>query len=152
MKGFEDIDKVLAALPGKLGPQVLTKTLRKAAKPLVDEAKLKVPKASGELAKSIGVVAAKESGNYTGVHVGPRRGNYGGHHAHLVEYGTAARKLDKPALVKIGGKTVAITHTGTMPAQPFMRPAFDAKIGQVQDEVKIGLYNLLESGFKGVFK
>ena len=152
MHGFEDIDRVLAALPGKLGPQVLTRTLRKAAKPLTDEAKRLVPKDSGELAKSIGVIAAKDFGDYTGVYVGPRRGFYAGHHAHLVEYGTVMRKLDKPRVVKIGGKTVTITHTGTMPAKPFMRPAYDSKIGEVQEEVKKELYNILESGFKGVFK
>lgn len=152
MKGFEEIEKVLAALPDKLGPQVLTRTLRKAAKPLTDEAKRLVPKRSGELAKSIGVVAAKDFGNYTGVYVGPRRGIYGGHHAHLVEYGTAMRKLDKPTLIKIGGKLVTITHTGTMPAKPFMRPAYDSKIDEVQQEVKRVLQEEIASGYKGVFK
>lgn len=152
MTGFDDIYKVLAALPGKLGPQVLTRTMRKAAKPLTEEAKRLVPKKSGELAKSIGVIANKDFGSFTGVYVGPRRGLYGGHAAHLVEYGTAARKLDKPHLLTISGKTVFITHTGTMPAHPFMRPAYDATIGQVQEEVKKELYNILESGFKGVFK
>lgn len=152
MKGFQEIEKVLAALPDKLGPKVLTQTLRKAAKPLTDEAKRLVPVDSGELKKSIGVIAAKDFGNYTGVYVGPRRGIYAGHHAHLVEYGTVMRKLDKPILIKIGGKLVTITHTGTMPAKPFMRPAYDAKIGQVQEEVGKELYNILEGGFKGVFK
>lgn len=151
-EGFDDIDKVLAALPGKFGPQVLTKTLRKAAKPLVDEAKKLVPVDKGELKKSIGVEQSKVAGNYVGVQAGPRRGMFAGYHAHLVEYGTGPRKLDKPITLKIGSKWVTITHTGSMPAHPFMRPAYDAKIGQVQEEVKKELNNILETGFKGVFK
>jgi HK97 gp10 family phage protein len=47
-------------------------------------------------------------------------------HAHLVEFGTGPRSLKKPRTVLLGGRMVTITHTGQMPARPFLRPAFDA--------------------------
>lgn len=159
VEGFEDIEKVLHALGKNLGAQVLTQVLRNAAKPLIQEAKRLAPVDDGGLKKSIGALRAKETSisgfdgpQFTGIFIGPRRGFYEGHHAHLVEFGTGPRKLDKPATIKIGNRWVTITHTGSMPAKPFMRPAYDAKIGEVQKEVAKRLFDVLESDFKGVFK
>ena len=46
-------------------------------------------------------------------------------HSHLVEFGVGPRILEKPRKVKIGSHWVTITHTGSMPANPFLRPAVD---------------------------
>ena len=51
--------------------------------------------------------------------------NQRGPHAHLVEFGTAPRRLKKPHYAKIGNTWVWVTHTGSMPAKPFFRPALD---------------------------
>ena len=153
MKGVNEIEKVLAGLPGKFGEQTVLKTLRKSAKPLIQEAKRRAPKDDGDLQKSIGTISGRGGGKGKQIYVGPKRGgNFKGYHAHLVEYGTAMRKLAKPTLVKIGGKMVTITHTGSMPAQPFMRPAYDTKIDEVQEVIRTEFRSILESGFKGVFK
>lgn len=151
-QGNKDIEAVLAAIQGKFGEQVVLKTLRKAAKPLINEAKQKAPKDDGDLQKSIGYINGRGSGKGQQIYVGPRRGLYNGYHAHLVEYGTGMRKLSEPRIVTINGRTVTITHTGSMPAQPFMRPAYDAKIGEVQDEIAKEFRSILDSNFKGVFK
>jgi HK97 gp10 family phage protein len=152
-KGHKEIEDVLAALPQKFGAKVLNDTLKKSAKPLIEEAKNLVKKKSGELAKSIGSIPGRGKARGQQISVGPRRGGrYKGYHAHLVEYGTAMRKLDKPRLVTLNGKTVTITHTGSMPARPFMRPAYDAKIGAVQEEIKKEFRSILDSGFEKVFK
>jgi HK97 gp10 family phage protein len=153
MEGVDDIEKVLAGLPGRFGEKVVTKTLRKSAKPLIAEAKQNAPEHKGNLKKSIGAINGRGGGKGSQIYVGPRRGgSFKGYHAHLVEYGTAPRKLATPHLATILGKTVLITHTGSMPAHPFLRPAYDAKIGEVQEVIKQEFRSILESGFRNVFK
>jgi HK97 gp10 family phage protein len=56
-------------------------------------------------------------------------------YSHLVEFGTGPRKLDKPKDVKIGKNWVTITHTGTMPAKPFFRPALDENHKRVMQAI-----------------
>jgi len=59
-----------------------------------------------------------------------------GAHAHLVEYGTGPRKLDEEKEVQINpGQWVTITHTGSMPAKPFFRPAFDENHNEVMKKM-----------------
>ncbi|WP_460501456.1 HK97 gp10 family phage protein, partial [Hymenobacter agri] len=89
LKGIEGLDQVLAGFDSKFGAQQLDKMLRKAATPLVREAKRLSSNAdvTGDTTKSIGIVANRKAGSIT---VGPRRGNgFKGYHAHLLEYGTA---------------------------------------------------------------
>lgn len=52
-----------------------------------------------------------------------------GPHAHLVEYGTVMRKLKKPGLRTINGRTVMVTNSGSMPAKPFFQPALNNRAG-----------------------
>lgn len=68
-----------------------------------------------------------------------------GYHAHLVEFGTVERTLATPRTVTLGGKTVTITTTGTMPAKPFMRPAFDENSGRVAGKLKTSLWDVVQS-------
>lgn len=56
-------------------------------------------------------------------------------HAHLVEFGTGPRVLDKPLEVKIGNNWVTITHTGSMPAKPFFRPALDENHEEIMRKI-----------------
>jgi len=51
-----------------------------------------------------------------------------------LEFGTGPRKLKKPHRVKIDGKWVTVTHTGSLPARPFLRPALDDP--KVQDDAQ----------------
>lgn len=140
-EGIEEIAQVLSALPGRLGPQVILKTLRKAAKPIVAEAKSRAPRDKGDLIRSIGVINGRGQGKGQSVYVGPRRGgSFKGYAGHLVEYGTGPRTM------KDGGSS------GSMPAQPFMRPAADSKTPLAIESIKLDLKTLIESGFKGVFK
>lgn len=47
-------------------------------------------------------------------------------HAHLVEYGTALRRFDKPHVVQLSpGVWATVWHTGSATAKPFFRPALD---------------------------
>lgn len=58
-------------------------------------------------------------------------------HAHLVEWGTGPRKLSEPTPMEIApGEWVTVTHTGSMPAKPFFRPALDEKQTEVLQEMR----------------
>ena len=138
-KGFDELGAVLDALPGKLGAQVLGQILRKAEKPLIAAMKAKAPKDDGDLIKAIGGIAGRGEGKGTQRYVGPRRGGpNNGYAGHLIEYGTAPRQ-------KADG-----TSTGTMPARPFVRPAYDETAEQVSQIIQDEVAAIVADGFKNV--
>ena len=96
----------------KIDPKEKKKILKKAAKPVLKEAQAKVPKRTENLKKSLGILSFRRSKN--AVFVGPRvksRYKFRGYYGHWVEYGNKHMK-----------------------AQPYMRPAADAK---AQEAIKI---------------
>jgi HK97 gp10 family phage protein len=152
-KGFDDLGDVLAGLGPKLSPPVVNKIFNQAAKPLVKRAKELSSNAdvTGETTRSIGVLNNRKAG---GISIGPRRGNgYKGHHAHLLEYGTAPHVIRAKAagglLHFAGTYAPEVQHPG-IAAQPFMRPAADATLPQVIENVNDGLREIIETDFKSV--
>lgn len=154
-QGFDDLDAVLAGLGDKLGPQTVNKIFNKAAKPLVKRAKELSSNAdrTGETTRSIGVLNNRKQG---GITVGPRRGNgFKGHHAHLLEYGTAPHIIRAKAadgLLKFAGTYAKEVHHPGIAPQPFMRPAADSTLPTVIEGAKAGLREVIETEFKSVFK
>ena len=137
--GLTELRDVLDALPGKLGRQVVGQILRKAEKPLIAAAKAKAPKADGDLIKSIGGIAGRGGGKGEQRYVGPRRGGPNkGYAGHLVEYGTGPRRQ------KDG------TSTGSMPAQPFMRPAYEETKEQIVEIIKQECGAIIADSFRTV--
>lgn len=131
LTGVDDIDKVLRGLPLQLNDRILQQAHTAAAKVLVLREKLTAPEGpTGNLVDSIGVQKASASSlssrGLGAIVVGPRRGKFKGHHAHLIEYGTKPRRL------KGDGKYGKYTYRGVMPAKPFAGPAFESTKGQVQ--------------------
>ena len=136
-KGLDELAAVLDALPGKLGPQVVGRILRKAEKPLVAAARARAPKKNGDLVKSIGGIAGRGAGKGQQRYVGPRRGGpFKGYTGHLVEYGTG------PRTQKDG------TSTGSMPAQPYMRPAYEETKEQITQIIKDEVAAVIADGFR----
>lgn len=131
--GLKEIDEVLKSLPEKLTKQVLTGAYRKASKPLLEEMQRLVPQYEGDLQDSLGMVNAKTKDlEKAAVYVGPRNRpaqTYVGWRAHFAEFGT-------------------VNH----PAQPFIRPAFDNKIGQVKDQIKLDVAEVLLRTMKRTIK
>lgn len=155
IKGIDELNQVLAGFDSKFGAQQLDKILRKAAAPMVREAKRLSSNAdvTGDTTKSIGIIANRKAGSIT---VGPRRGNgFKGYHAHLLEYGTAPHIIKAKAagglLRWAGGAATQVQHPGSA-AQPFMRPAFDATGQAVVESIKDQCREILDSGFKSVYK
>lgn len=140
LTGDKALMRKLDKLTDKIGRRVLRKTMRAAAKPIVKQAKMNVPIGkTRNLKRSIGTRFRWYGGTGTQVAViGPRikykreKGASGtrrlvrdsrgrrisvlaGQHGYIVEFGTGPRYTKKGAFRGIG------------PAQPFMRPAWDAK-------------------------
>jgi hypothetical protein len=129
LTGVQEIDKVLRGLPLQLNDRILQQAHAAAAKPLIEREKAMAPEGpTGKLIDSIGVVkaSAKSLSNRElgAIHVGPRRSSrYKGHAAHLVEYGTKARRLKNGA------------NRGVMPKKPFAQPSWDATRPRVQGAI-----------------
>lgn len=141
--GQEEIDRVLRGLPKQVNHKVLQAAHASAAKVLVDAEKLSAPEGpTGNLVDSIGVIKVpfSKAGEVGEVQVGPRRGRYKGYAAHLVEYGTRARKNKAGA------------YRGVMKKKPFARPSWDRTKGKVLNGINqhLGkhLYNYMRRTIK----
>lgn len=124
--GFENLQQQLDRLPDKVHRRITGKALNKAATHIVKDARRRVPVDTGTLKKSIGKKLKKYPSGIAVVIVGPRIkiGKWAGQHGWLVEHGSGPRETSS-------GKS-----TGTMPAQPFMRPAFDSQLAKVLATIK----------------
>ena len=109
IEGIEKVQRVLKKLPDKLKKRELQKMFRVALKPFVSTAQGQVPKDTGTLKESLGLITGK-SAEFPSVHVGPRvksrrsiaalrkkglkvgRYGSGGWYGHFVEYGTPKRR------------------------------------------------------------
>lgn len=154
IRGIKEIEQVLAGLPGKFGNEVVEKVLNNGAKPLVKKTKENASHhdVTGNLSKSLGTIKNKKEGQTNSITFGPRRNRpFKGHHAHFLEYGTAPRKAQSGKVLAGGGKFFGKEVAGVT-ATPFLRPAYDATIGQVQNEIANEFRSILQSGFRKVFK
>lgn len=148
VEGFSDLEAKLKAMGPNIAKRAVPRALRRAAKTMADEQRARAPEGpSGNLKKSIKVsvrarnltglsdyaAALSSGGTYRDAQQALRAARVGGAsegtrvfvtigstapHAHLVEFGTVERFWKS-------GKS-----TGTMPAIPFIRPAWDAKHGE----------------------
>lgn len=122
ISGFKELDSVLLAMPRQLAGQGVTAGLRKALAPVAAAARSYAP---GSLDTRIRIAPTIKAGQLAQALEKPGRGRkvmFVGStapHAHLVEFGTG------PRFHKSG------RYVGIMPADPFLRPAWDANKDQV---------------------
>jgi HK97 gp10 family phage protein len=151
IEGIEKFQKLMKEFPEEFNRKVLTAVARRAAVPLIEEARGRAPVSKisrvewwgkrkritpGQMRKSIGSRKTSFS-EPAGVKVGPSRRN--GWWAHFVEFGTAGYSVKK-------GKNKGRFIPGQRP-QPFMRPAFndtkDAIIKIYADDFREVLYKYI---------
>lgn len=108
---------------------------RRAAKPLVAAAKMRVPRMRGKLAQSIGTMDAR---NEIAILVGAMRPK--GSHGHLVEDGTVERSYTT--------KRGKVHRTGRMPAFGFMRRAYEATEAQIFETIADDWYEQIGIAIK----
>lgn len=168
VSGIGDLEKSLQELSKRTGRAVLERSLRKAAQPMLDAAKRNAPVLDGDLERSLKIVretvsdpgkaafaqTMKDTGGDTGAARQALRAAYraeggavsalvlgpdlsdGGSTAHIVEFGTGPRKTQD-------GKS-----TGAMPADPFLRPAWDAEAKPTNDRLKTILADEIDKAAK----
>lgn len=124
--GFKEMDEVLRELAKGTAKGVARRAMKSALTPVLEAAQAAVPKgATGNLAAGLSITSklnknqsraamADRVGGLLTMYVGARSP-----HSHLVEFGSGPR-------VHKSGKAV-----GAMPAQPFLRPAWDSNTDQV---------------------
>lgn len=129
--GDKALTRMLRTLPDRMQRKVLRASVSKGGTPIMRRARQLAPQETGLLAKSMGkkVVTHKPSQSVTAI-IGPRRDVRGEHngkprvpanYAHLVEFGHIA------------------PDGSHVPAQPFMRPAFDTTQAQALGIVRQGI-------------
>lgn len=132
LHGIEELMRNLEELPTiAMQKTVIRNALQKAAKPIADVAKSYCPQGpTGNLAKSIKISTVLKRSQRKGRYTDPKAVEVfvgsTSPHAHLVEFGTVERILPKPRKVELDGHWVEIKTTGKMPANPFMRRAWDS--------------------------
>lgn len=150
--GMKEFDRLLSQLPKAMGKSVIRRALTKAAQPVEAEYKANIPESgkarSGRSLKDkTRVTTVLNKNQKRGRQRDPSRVEVfvgsTAPHAHLVEFGTGPRKLKVPRKVQLGNNFVLITHTGQMPARPYLRQAWDAKKGEAMNILKKELWNQL---------
>jgi len=118
IRGLDDAIKKLKKLEEKVQKKVARGTARAAAKPFVEEAKRRAPVKTGNLRKSIGIIAKRsKTPGIVRFWVGPRSGRHlksDGFYGAFVEYGHQIKK-DKKVV-------------GTVSPKPFIRPAAESAL------------------------
>ena len=123
--GLKELDEALSQLPKATAKSVLRRTAIRALAPVIADARARVPVDEGDLKASLKVSTklSKRQQRINAKSVAEGKSSvqlYAGAaalpHAHLVEFGTS-----------------------TMAPQPFMRPAWDSKKGEVLELVRTEL-------------
>jgi len=127
IEGVKKLEKRLKSLEPKVGKGIVRGALKDAAKPLLQEAKERVPVKSGDLKKSLRVRTMKRKKGRYGVEMATKDGWFKGdqYYGAFLEFGTK-----------------------NMPAKPFMRPAYDNK----KDEAASIIKSRIKSGLKRLGK
>jgi HK97 gp10 family phage protein len=146
LRGAKELEAALRELPKRIGKAAIRRALKKVAQPIAEDAKARVAVSSGRLQRRIQVAttlskrqrrsrARGADPNRVDVYIGaaPAR------HAHLVEFGSGPRRHKKTR------KSV-----GTMPAQPFLRPAWDAGKHQALDQLERLLWQEIDKAARAL--
>jgi HK97 gp10 family phage protein len=152
VKGVKELERQLRELPRRVSKKVTRKAVDMGARIVSRDAKRLARRGKTKLlAKSIGV-RGKQGKNGYSTKIGSRRGfavtDSGGKKlydptriVHLVEKGTKAHAIPRRGLLgKKVKKRQAIAHPGAQP-YPFIRPALDNNIGQVQNTIRAKLWS-----------
>lgn len=145
VEGLRELNAALSELPKATGRNVLKRTAEKALKPFIEMARQLVPVLSGRLKNSLKIstrlsrrqasLARKEKKSYLEMYAGASALP----HAHLVEFGTK----------NIKG---AVRSSKGLPAQPFMRPAWDQTKNRVLEITKTELGKEIDIAAKRIAK
>lgn len=149
IKGMDELQAILRDLPGQISRKLVVTALKKASKPMKDEAVNLAPKRKGTLKKAI-VTVENRYEDLPGVMIAPTKGKRvtnDAWYARFQELGTSGfgkrrRSLKSVSVDLKQGKvhrkyqTIGYKQKGAgLPAREFMQKAFLAKQGQLKDGI-----------------
>lgn len=159
VKGARAMATLLNKLPKRITKKILRSVLRKAAKPIIIAARIKVPKDFRVLQKSMGTNFVKGTPPRKEIiRIGPRHGKKqrnDGWYAHLVEFGTQSHTVKgDPLSFTVDGdlRFVSEVTIPSIPAQPFLGPAFDATAGKSLKVIGNELGSVIENEARKLVK
>ncbi len=131
LDGHKELAKAFRQLSETAAKTIAGKAVKAASMPVIDAAQRRAPVGpTGNLRASVQAVYRKYSNASVAI-VGSNAP-----HAHLVEFGTGPRpasKDGKPRRVRFpDGSIRMVTTTGSMPANPWLHPAFDEARGAAE--------------------
>lgn len=144
LDGAKELESVLKELPRQIGYKVLYASARSGGAVVKKEMKARAPynpkrKKGKHLRDTIRVQKKHRTNDL--VLVGPTSE---APHAWLVTHGSGPRKFKKPHSVKLGGHVVKVTHSGTMPSNPYVQDAAEASAKSAFDKMGTRLGDLVE--------
>ncbi|MCH7411156.1 HK97 gp10 family phage protein [Belliella sp. DSM 111904] len=147
LRGDADLIKKLKKVQTKTGIAAIKKALRKAGNKIKNSVKQNAPIDSGNLKRSIKVFNDNSRGSKGGALLRVGADRKIAPHAHLVEFGTDERQLNKPSIITIStGQTFTVKHTGKMPANDFFNRGYESSkqsaIDTFTSEIKQALNNI----------
>ena len=125
--GMDEILRKLKKLPEKIQQRVVVGAVRASAKPIIKEARALVPKKTGTLKKSIGVVKRRSKDkNIVHFSIAPLR-KKGGWYGGFIEFGTkkmSPKPFIRPAFEKKGLETIDY-------AREYMKKRIDKELAKL---------------------
>jgi len=161
VNGVKELDRKLKELPRRVAKKVTRKAVDMGARIVSRDAKRLARKGKTRLlAKSIGIKGKQGKNGYS-AKIGSRvgfavTGAYGpGNYnptriVHLIEKGTKPHMVPRPSRGLVGKKhrqRAAIAHPGSR-HYPFIRPALDNNIGQIQNTIRDKLWSGIQEEAK----
>lgn len=154
IEGMRDLDEALKQLPRATGRNVLDRALKRAAKPIQQKAKAIAPRDTGELRKSI-IVESVKRGDAGGKAAFARARAAGASvseaRAALISASSGETKAEvrvgpRKAKSKAEGIKTIVQEFGSVnqPAQPYMRPAWDANRDAASEGIRKELWSEIE--------
>lgn len=125
LKGTEKLNKQLERLPSTVRGKTMRQALRAGAKLIEREAGRRVPIGTGGLKSALTTIVTTKRTGAQWARIGAAMPD--GAHIHLVEFGTKERFTNVISSRSGGINIGAGASRGRMPAQPFLRPAFDSR-------------------------
>ena len=140
IEGGTEIRAQLDGLKYGIGRRIVRNALAKATTPLLKAMKRNAPQGpTGNLKAALTKRIKLFPDGNVAAYVGTTRGKRGSAIAWLVEYGGHAPRRAKGKVLADGRDHYFGKEVKRMPAHPFMRPAFDATIGEVQRILEEGI-------------
>jgi HK97 gp10 family phage protein len=152
--GLAELDRKLKLLPKKVAGKISRKALRAGSKVILKEAKALAPVATGTLKASLKVKSGKRKRGFVSVQVQTADGDYRGEtfYGAFLEYGHKSGKRNQGKVISVRRgkrgrpKITRDDKRKTVPAKPYMAPAFVRKKYAALAAIKAELHRGIESG------